>query len=45
LLLRLLLLGARRALVGPTLPAIAGCIARRDEAGLARELADIKSMY
>lgn len=33
------------ALIGPRLPAIAGHIARRDEAGLARELADIKSMY
>lgn len=33
------------ALIGPRLPAIAGYIERRDEAGLARELADIKSMY
>ena len=33
------------ALIGPRLPAIAGFIARRDEAGLARELADIKSLY
>ena len=33
------------ALIGPRLPAIADHIARRDEAGLARELADIKSMY
>ena len=33
------------ALIGPRLPAIAGFIARRDETGLARELADIKSMY
>jgi hypothetical protein len=33
------------ALIGPRLPAIAGLIARRDEAGLARELGGIKSMY
>jgi hypothetical protein len=33
------------ALIGPRLPVIADYIARRDEAGLARELADIKSMY
>jgi hypothetical protein len=33
------------ALIGPRLPAIAGFIEQRDEAGLARELADIKSMY
>jgi hypothetical protein len=33
------------ALIGPRLPAIATLIERRDEAGLARELADIKSMY
>ena len=33
------------ALIGPHLPAIARFIERRDEAGLARELADIKSMY
>jgi len=33
------------ALIGPRLPAIASFIERRDEAGLARELADIKSMY
>ena len=33
------------ALIGPRLPAIAALVERRDEAGLARELADIKSMY
>ena len=33
------------ALIGPRLPAIADYVVRRDEAGLARELADIKSMY
>lgn len=33
------------ALIGPRLSVIADHIARRDEAGLARELADIKSMY
>jgi hypothetical protein len=33
------------ALIGPRLPAIADYIERRDEAGLARELADLKSMY
>ena len=33
------------ALIGPRLPAIAAYVERRDEAGLARELADIKSMY
>ncbi|WP_395688212.1 hypothetical protein [Aestuariivirga sp.] len=33
------------ALIGPRLPAIASLIASRDEPGLARELADIKSMY
>lgn len=33
------------ALIGPRLPAIATLIEHRDEAGLARELADIKSMY
>ena len=33
------------ALIGPRLPAIAGYIEHRDEAGLARELADIKAMY
>lgn len=33
------------ALIGPRLPAIARFIDTRDEAGLARELADIKSMY
>jgi len=33
------------ALIGPRLCTIADHIARRDEAGLARELADIKSMY
>ena len=33
------------ALIGPRLPVIAGFIEQRDEAGLARELADIKSMY
>lgn len=33
------------ALIGPRLPAIAAFVSRRDEAGLARELADIKSMY
>lgn len=33
------------ALIGPRLPAIAQLVAARDEAGLARELADIKSMY
>ena len=33
------------ALIGPRLPAIAALVDRRDEAGLARELADIKSMY
>ena len=33
------------ALIGPRLPAIAQLIARRDEAGLARELTDIKAMY
>ncbi len=33
------------ALIGPRLPAIAALIGQRDEAGLARELADIQSMY
>lgn len=33
------------ALIGPRLGTIADHIARRDEAGLARQLADIKSMY
>ena len=33
------------ALIGPRLGVIADHIAKRDEAGLARELADIKSMY
>jgi hypothetical protein len=33
------------ALIGPRLPVIAAFIGSRDEAGLARELADIKSMY
>lgn len=33
------------ALIGPRLPAIAEFLERRDETGLARELADIKSMY
>ena len=33
------------ALIGPRLPVIADHIARNDEAGLASELADIKSMY
>ena len=33
------------ALIGPRLPAIAAHVERHDEAGLARELADIKSMY
>ena len=33
------------ALIGPRLPVIADYVARRDEAGLAQELADIKSMY
>ena len=33
------------ALIGPRLPAIAGFIDKRDEAGLARELAAIKAMY
>ena len=33
------------ALIGPRLPAIARLIEAHDEAGLARELADIKSMY
>jgi hypothetical protein len=33
------------ALVGPRLNAIAALVARRDEAGLARELADIKTLY
>jgi hypothetical protein len=33
------------ALIGPRLPAIAALVEARDEAGLARELADIKSMY
>lgn len=33
------------ALIGPRLPAIATLVDRRDEAGLAQELADIKSMY
>ena len=33
------------ALIGPRLPAISALIEARDEAGLARELADIKSMY
>ena len=33
------------ALIGPRLPAIAALIEAKDEAGLARELADIKSMY
>lgn len=33
------------ALIGPRLPAIARFIEQRDEAGLARELADIKAMY
>lgn len=33
------------ALIGPRLPVIAGFIERQDEAGLARELADIKAMY
>ena len=33
------------ALIGPRLPAIAAFIGSRDEAGLALELADIKSMY
>lgn len=33
------------ALIGPRLPVIARYIEARDEAGLARELADIKSMY
>ena len=33
------------ALIGPRLPVIAAFIGARDEAGLARELADIKSMY
>lgn len=33
------------ALIGPRLEAIADLIAREDEAGLARELTDIKSMY
>jgi hypothetical protein len=33
------------ALIGPRLKVIAGLVARKDEAGLARELADIKSMY
>ncbi len=33
------------ALIGPRLPVIASFVEHRDEAGLARELADIKSMY
>jgi hypothetical protein len=33
------------ALIGPRLGAIADLVAARDEAGLARELADIKSLY
>ncbi len=33
------------ALIGPRLEAIAALVAARDETGLARELADIKSMY
>ena len=33
------------ALIGPRLPVIASYVERRDETGLARELADIKSMY
>ena len=33
------------ALIGPRLPAIARFIEQRDEAGLARELSDITSMY
>ena len=33
------------ALIGPRLKAIAALIARKDESGLAQELADIKSMY
>ena len=33
------------ALIGPRLPAIARLIDRRDEPGLARELADIRTMY
>lgn len=33
------------ALIGPRLPSLARFIEQRDEAGLARELADIKSMY
>ena len=33
------------ALIGPRLNAIADLVARNDESGLARELADIKSMY
>ena len=33
------------ALIGPRLKAIARLVERRDEAGLARELTDIKSMY
>lgn len=33
------------ALIGPRLPAIAGFVEQQDEAGLARELADIKAMY
>lgn len=33
------------ALIGPSLPAIAGLVARSDEAGLAHELAHIKAMY
>jgi hypothetical protein len=33
------------ALIGPRLPTIARLIDRRDEPGLARELADIRTMY
>ncbi len=33
------------ALIGPRLPVIAALVASKDEAGLAQELADIKSMY
>lgn len=33
------------ALIGPRLPVIAALVASQDEAGLAQELADIKSMY
>ncbi|MFM8745790.1 MAG: hypothetical protein ACKOED_03880 [Aestuariivirga sp.] len=33
------------ALIGPRLPVISGLIARRDDAGIARELDNIKSMY